>query len=110
MTKLALNSIIIKYRNWLSILLLSIFSIMMYPPNWCITASDMQQTIQIAEEEESQLVELSSARLFYFQINCIDLNIMLFSAIILNFIDHAECEIIPNPLEIILPPPLKLSR
>lgn len=60
MNQFASNNIISKYRHLCSILLLAIFSIMLYPPNWFITAPGSNQTVQIAEEEETHLAELAS--------------------------------------------------
>ncbi len=104
MKPFASNNMISKYRHLCSILLLAIFSIMLYPPNWFITAPGSNQTVQIAEEEETHLAELAS----------FSSDIVFFELDVLSFMDYATEQafraflmaVFPQILlEIVAPPP-----
>lgn len=105
MRTLALNSAIVQYRHWWAVMLFSIFSIMMYPPNWYITANDSQQSVQIVEEEETQLAELASFSFDALPTEAVELNLSVLYTRILLLANQAQGEIIYNPIDVIVPPP-----
>lgn len=104
MNQFASNHIISKYRHLFSILLLAIFSIMLYPPNWFIQAPGCNQTVQIAEEEETHLAELTSfsSDMVFFESENEDLNTFFF---IFEFGFFCLSDFSQILLEIIAPPP-----
>ena len=95
-----------KVRGFLALVLLSVFSVMLFPQNWYITVPGSSQSVQIVEEEESQAHQLSVSTLKAAVSNVFEERLLLEETLFLDLYLKQPHLIIPLvKTDVFTPPP-----
>lgn len=95
-----------KTRGFFALVLLSVFSVMLFPQNWYINVPGSSQAIQIVEEEESQAHQLSVNTLKVMVSSFLADNILGQAALFLDLYLRQPFQKIPLlKTEVFTPPP-----
>lgn len=95
-----------KMRGFLALVLLSVFSVMLFPQNWYITVPGSNQSVQIVEEEESQAHQLSVSTLKAVVSSAFIDNLVFEAALFLDLcLAHLHEKIPLVKTEVFTPPP-----